>query len=489
MDSSASSVPREPRTGTDILDRNNNKPVDLSRTIRLSGLSSGAKLELVQASKSPSVVSVALNLPPEDAQGAVNPRLTDKFPSTTTLWQVLRRFEAGVAGGESRIRNLTARGIPKMDDGSANQGRLYYQTPVLQMMGRELSSFTDLQKTLGQLGYNSGSVLLRLSFKTTDTPLEEAAGQIEEYFKSTDGTSQESIKKETEPEDTKMASPDPGPSIPREEPPETPTLDPVAPTEPNSAISSATMAMNGTTPTQETPTKEPSIISSSGRPLQVFLPPTSTTPTAARNAHNPADYNPTVEHAHSHQRMLSESSRNKRLPTEAEIEAAAAAEKERLAQIKDVEIKIRFPDECAISTRFGQEDTGATLYKSVRDCLDDRLKSEPFILRNPGVRGKNEVVPDAERRLIQDLGLRGRVLVVFGWDDAKASMEARGSRQVLKPELREAARPIKVEEVKLADDPDDRGIRVNRLKENEGEGEDKGKKKGMPKWLKGLSKK
>ena len=51
-------------------------------------------------------------------------------------------------------------------------------------MGRDYATFTDLQKTLAQLGFNNGSVLLRLSFRTTDTPLEEAMELIEQYFKS-----------------------------------------------------------------------------------------------------------------------------------------------------------------------------------------------------------------------------------------------------------------------------------------------------------------
>src|SRR3989440_9916428 len=163
--------------------RHQNKQVDLSRAIRLSGLTSGAKLELVQSSRSPAVVSVALQLPEAEAQGLPNGRLTDKFSSTTTLWLMLRKFEAGVAGECGTKWNLTARGKPKTSDGRSGQGRLYYETPVLQVMGRELSSFTDLQRSLSQLGFNSGNVLIKLSFRTSETPLEEAMGQIEENFK------------------------------------------------------------------------------------------------------------------------------------------------------------------------------------------------------------------------------------------------------------------------------------------------------------------
>lgn len=166
--------------------RNNNKQVDLSRTIRLSGLSSGAKLELVLLSRSPSVVSVALQLPDTEVRDGSASRLVEKFPSTTTLWLVLRKFESGSKEGGGARYNFTARGVPQTADGTSGSGRLVYETPVLHVMGRELSTFTDLQKSLGQLGLNSGSVLLRLSFRVTQTPLEEAMGEIEQYFKSID---------------------------------------------------------------------------------------------------------------------------------------------------------------------------------------------------------------------------------------------------------------------------------------------------------------
>jgi tether containing UBX domain for GLUT4 len=464
--------------------RNQNKQIDLSRTIRLSGLTSGAKLELVQSSRSPTVVSVALQLPEGEARGIPNARLTDKFPSTTTLWLLLRKFEAGVAGAGGTQRNLTARGAPRTNEGSSGQGRLYYETPVLQVMGRELSSFADLQKTLGQLGFNSGSVLLKLSFRISETPLEEAMGQIEEYFKATDTPNNEPFKSHAISKETTTDNPNPDPE---------PSQSESAPAESSNAAqisdkdSAASASVDGRPAATEAP-----ILSSSGRTLQVFAPPTSTTPSAALASHNPADYTPTIEHAQKHQRLLSESSRNIRLPSEAEIAAKAASEQERLAAVKDVEIKIRFPDESAISARFSQADTGASLYKSVRECLDQKWVNEPFILRQPGIRGKGEVVPDDEKKLIQGLGLKGRVLVIFGWDDKSASIEARSEKRVLKASLRQQARPIEVQEINGADDDEDRGIRVSTLKESaeESREEDKGKRRGgMPKWLKGLSKK
>ena len=53
------------------------KQLDLSLVLRLSGLTSGAKLELVQLSRSPSVVTVALQLPESEVRGAPSGRILD----------------------------------------------------------------------------------------------------------------------------------------------------------------------------------------------------------------------------------------------------------------------------------------------------------------------------------------------------------------------------------------------------------------------------
>ena len=154
------------------------------------------------------MVSVALQLPPTEAEGIQNGRLTDKFPSDTTLWLILRKFEAAVAGSSNLKKNFTARGVPATNQGGTGAGRLYYERPVIQVMGRELSSFTDLQKTLAQLGFNSGTALLRLSFTTSDQPLEDAMKQIEGFFESGTDASQRSTTLPTEATKTDGIAPD-----------------------------------------------------------------------------------------------------------------------------------------------------------------------------------------------------------------------------------------------------------------------------------------
>jgi tether containing UBX domain for GLUT4 len=446
--------------------------VDLSRTFRLSGLSSGAKLELVQLSRSASVVSVALQLPESDG----NTRLTDKFPSTTTLWLVLRKFEAGVAGEGSPKRNLTARGAPAMNDGSLGAGRLYYQTPVLQFMGRELSSFTDLQKTLAQLGFNSGSTLLRLNFRTSETPLEEAMVQIAEYFKAIeDGEEPKKRTSETS----------------QSQPPLEVMDQPEPPNETDAPLSEAT-SQNPSTEEDSTAAEPPASESpvnqtrptSTGRPIQIFSPPTSTTPSAALTNYNPADYVPSIEHAKAHQRHLQEKSRNARLPSEAEIAEMEAAESEKLRALKDVEIKIRFPDQSSAVSTFSQADTGTELYAFVRDdCLDERWRGEKFQLLYSGSKGRAVVPDDPSKKLIQHVGLKGRVLVNFKWDETGgASMAALGTKDVLKRERKQEAQTLKRMEVPATPaEADEEGVKVDVGKNEEESGEKK--KKGMPKWL------
>jgi tether containing UBX domain for GLUT4 len=188
--SSSSPWPRKSLT----ICRHNNKPVDLSRNFRQTGLASGAKLELVVASKSPSPVSVALQLP--ESVGVPGGRLMDKFPSDTTLWLILRKFESS----EGRNLNFTARGVLEMEKGASGAGRVFYEMPVLNVMGRELSTFGDLQKTLAQLGLNGGNVLLRLNFKKTDQPLEKAMAEIGQYFKEEEAAaSSDAVKSEATP--------------------------------------------------------------------------------------------------------------------------------------------------------------------------------------------------------------------------------------------------------------------------------------------------
>lgn len=465
--------------------KHQSKQVDLSLIFRLSSLSSGAKLELVQLSKSPSVVTVAVQLPQSEAQGAPNGRLLDKFPSTTTLWLVLRKFEAGVAGNGS-TRNLTARAAPATDSGNNGTGRLYYQTPVLQAMGRELSEFSDLQKSLAQLGFNSGNVLFRLSFRTTQQPFEEAVAMIDKYFESLG-------------EENKVGAPAAATNVDQ----------PAQLIEPTATINEAE-AMdtqdNITQPTElpvsevQTEAVAPLV---SDRPVTVYKPPTNTTPQSALTSYNEEDYVPSVEHAKSHQGRLNQLSKNVRLPSDKEIAEKAAAEQEKLAAITEIDVKVRFPEQSQVVAKFKQTDTGSTLYNFVRGCLNAKFTNEKFLLVVFGATAKqprtspgssSQTIPDSDQQyLIKDQGLRGRVLVNFTWIDknqATAMAAATRTTTLLKPELSSQAQDIRIPTVPgvIEEDTKDKPSLMNRLGLKDGEeGGSKsqaGKKGGVPKWLK-----
>ena len=459
--------------------RNNNKPVDLSRTFRQTGLSSGAKLELVVASRSPSVVSVALQLPEFEAKNVPGGRLTDKFPSNTTLWMILRKFESN---GTMNF-NFTGRGIAQVASRGSGAGRIYYETPVLNIMGRELSSFTDLQKTLAQLGLNNGSSLIRLNFRKTDTPLEEAMAEIGQYFKSMEepaaagahsGTTAET---ESTPEGAVAPVTD---AIAKEANPETSTAISIDPPESSASSDNAATALTPATPSEASIPDEV-VVGPNQRPISVFAAPSSQTPKAALNPHNEDDYEPTVAHAKLHQLNLQAKSQNKRLLSDAELRQQAEEKAAQLAAIKEVSIKVRFPDQLTVVSSFTALDNGATLYDFVRGVI--AAEHQPFSLSWMSPKGPQTIPNNTTVRLIKDLGFAGRMLINFNWDDG-ASTEAR-SKTTLKEMYVSKAKELQVQEVAAAQAQEEANSPATSAapKEQESSGGNKGKG-GMPKWLK-----
>ena len=449
--------------------------MDLSRNVRLAGLSSGAKLELVISSRSPSVVSVAVQLPEPDSQGSQ--RLTDKFPSDTTIWMLLRRFESGKDGLK---RNYTGRGVPVPNEEGGGAGRLYFETPVIQTMGRELSSFTDLQRTLAQIGFNSGSALLRMTFRRTDTPLEDAMQEIEQYFKEAGikGTATahggavsrlESRPQSSEPVIGLEMANQPSPPTPTS--PDPPCRIEPPPQDTQQLRSNEIQAQN--------------MVASSDmsqRPLTVFAPSASNTPKAAQQAFNEKDYEPTIDHAKLHQSRLAATGANRRLPSDAEIAAQAESQAQKNAKIKEIDIKIRFPDQMQALSKFSSTDTANTLYDFVKNLMT--RENEPFTLRFSAANGPQTIPfgPQGNVKLISGLGMVGRVLVNVAWEEGVSS-EARVA-PVLKQQYREKAREIEVQHIEEpAVEENQQPASKNASKEN------KERKGGIPKWLKQIGKK
>ena len=429
-----------------MLKSQNNKALDLSQPFRLSGLSAGAKLQLTQASKSPGVVSVALQLPDSEGGG----RLSDKFPSSTSLWLILRKYEDAVAGSPSTKLNLTQRAIPTGNSGS---GRLVYEQPCLHLMGRNLESFSDLQKTLMQLGLNGGSVLIKLSFKSTERPLEDAMREMSEYFSSIDTGPAATGSNATRAAEGAHAQP-PGAmetmpdadaensAVPAEEEAKQEPNEDIMRTEGPTAqpVENDVIATSSETPPQpsETTNARPS---STINGISVYRPPSSSTPAAAMQPDDPSVFEPTIDHAKSHQAALQEAGKNKRLLSDKELAEQEEARQQKLSSVQSVLVRVRYPDQSQIETTVYASETAADLYAKVMDTL--AAAPEPFELRYTGTK-THEVLPNTPaKRLVRDFGFRGKVLVTLVWSP-DASVRARQGPS-LKEEYRKHATDLKVD--------------------------------------------
>jgi tether containing UBX domain for GLUT4 len=410
-------------------------------------------------------------------------RLIKKFPSDLTLWQVLRQFESGDAS-QGRNLNITARGVAQLaGDGKTGGGQLLYETPVLNIMGRELASFPDFQKTLSQMGYNSGSVLIRLSYKTTGQTLYEAMEQIGHYFKQEDKEEPNQSKTEDKRQEVE------------EQPPDRDTVMADAPAEaggepgasqPDTAVHQAQepTVSSGEAHTVVDKAESKASVDDPYQPLNVFLAPTGTAPAAALAPVNEADYTPTVAHAQLHQTRLLENSRNKRLLSDKELEEKAAAEEAKIAAVKSVLIKIRFPDNTSSEWQVGPDETGSFLYEAVRHVMADR--EQPFHLVLPGNKTVIKDEDSPRHSLVKAYKLSGRVLLNLVWDDS-VKPDVR-KKPFLKSNVARQGQSIKVPDIPQPSGEEESPAAAPKPpKEEKGSGDGIGKK--LPKWFKGLGKK
>lgn len=416
-----------------------------------------------------------------------------QFPSDTTLWLILRKFES--SGGANL--NFTARGVAEVEKGTSGAGRIVYEKPVLNVAGRELSDLEDLQKTLANLGHNKGSTLIRLEFKKTDRPLEQAMVEIGQYFKGED-TSQESanggsssaaptgdtIKTSiaglasagpisedvdmTSVETSEGASADPSPY--------------------SEQVRNVPLPVSATPSNRPAPeTGEEPILGPNQRPVSVFSPPSNDTPKAALVPHNEEDFEPTIAHAKLHQSRLQNNSQNKRLLSDAEMERAEVEKAAKLASTKEVSIKVRFPDQSTIVSTFNAQETCAQLYAFVKGIISAEDQAFKLVWTS---KGPPQTVPrDEKKKLIKDLGFEGKMLVNFVWDDA-ASEGARNG-PTLKPQYVESAKEVHVPEPPPAPEEDGENEKPidkkGKGKDSGGSGDGKGK--GISRLLQRLSKK
>lgn len=436
--------------------RYNNKPVSLSQQIRHVNLPQGARLELVQASRSPTVISVALSLPPSEKSA----RLIQKFASNTSLWELLRQFESG----QGANYNFTQRGVPEMNGTGTGAGRLNYEMPVITVMPghKEHGSFVDLQKTLSQLGFDGGSASLKLGFKNSGTPLEDAMTQISQYFKSPDpassGAYSESSAQAGSIPDPDKAAPEAtrtvaGQTIRPEESDPSPMevdQDPIDAEPSISAVDGPAQVPSSTSSAPLSPHRDSTPVaqqlsSTLPRNIQVFSAPTSSTPQAARHTFNEADYQPSVDQLRGLQASYKDRSKNTRLLSDKELEEQEAERQEKLAAIasKGGIIRVRLPDGAFVQFSVSRTDTVTAVYDFVTSCIEH--KNEPFHLSYRDAKGQFAQMERSSKLLFQDLKFSSNELLTFRWDDG-ASTAVRGVKPVLSREWQQKAAPLRIEE-------------------------------------------
>ena len=422
------------------------------------------------------MISVALQVPESEGEGPT--RLTDKFPSTTTLWLLLRKFESG-ASPQGIARNFTARASPQVDGGEKGPGRLFYETPVIHVMGRELASFSDLQKNFSQLGFNSGSVLLRLSFRATQTPLEDAMMQIEQYFKSSEGASTGGAHS-IDLGNSYYTPHNLEPVLDDQAQEKSPPLESSSSDKPESPLTKPLIEQSYHKDglAADPPFSADQIVTGPGqRPITVFSPPTASTPAAARQPYNEKDYEPTIDHAKNHQSRLATQGRNRTLPSDKDLAARAEDEARKKAEVKSVKLKFRFPDQSTVITEFSNLETTENLYQHVAELMEN--EKEPFFLNFIANRGPQRIPRKDDIKVVAIFEMASTVVVNVLWD-VGARDEARTGKS-LKEKYQEKASEVEFKEPESVEVEEK--LRTT-TKENGKQKQGDEKKGGVPKWLK-----
>ncbi|KAG0333003.1 hypothetical protein BG000_009540 [Podila horticola] len=160
--------------------------LDLSMSIRYANIAPGAKLDLARIPRdraAPTHVQIALQT--EDGE-----RIVQQFALTTTLWDVLRGYEANstlnltrrTAAPQPTSKNvLSFKRLSK----ALNPPSHVYLLPVVILLEREYVSIEALKTTTLHLaGLSSGNVVMRVIMRFTDAGLEDFLPEIERDYSS-----------------------------------------------------------------------------------------------------------------------------------------------------------------------------------------------------------------------------------------------------------------------------------------------------------------
>lgn len=325
-------------------------------------------------------------------------------------------------------------------DGASGAGRLCYELPTLNIMGRQLESIVDHSRTLQQLGV-SGNVMMRLGFKNTGQPLEDAMKEISQYFSDIDLLP---AKKEAEPAAEELEEPQGSSDVMDT------TADTGKPVD-SGTTETAIVSVDGPSSTSEA-SKPSSTADLSAAGISVFSAPSSSQPAAAstNTPHNDEDYVPTAEHARSHQANLNRQSRNRRLLNDSEVEKQRQERDAELAKVTSVTVRFRFPDQMSVQNTYGQDATLKDLYHTCRTVMQcDQNESFELHVPRGGTGGAVQgagvgaivSLKETNEHLIRDLGWSRPVLVTVGW--AVDVSKERRAQPALKQEYRQKAEELK----------------------------------------------
>lgn len=462
--------------------KHNNKPVNLTDPIRAASLTQGAKLELVVKSKTPTAVTVALRLPPSEAGlGIPNNRVSAKVRSDTPLWKFLRHLEETDTAKQKGL-NITARGVPRTSHTGAatstgstaaaaaaavgsGSGQLYWEAPVLKFCGRELSTVGDFRKTLSQVGIDSGSQLIVLEFRTTDTTLQEAMETVQTQLEKTDAdvaASQAAVAEMTAAVAVPPPPQVPVPATTTESTTTESTPQAKAAEAPQPAAPAASEPMDvDSTPKTTTTTSAPAPQTASDlTPVQVWSPPKANAgmPAAAAlkwTKEPESAFAPSIAQMKAHQKQLEEAGRNKRLKSDEELEEERREREAKVAAVNRVDVRIRFPDGYTVMWSFSNGATGATLHAAVRNALHPGVKDQAFQLFPPMSRDEiHDRSGSAKDDLVRGYGMRGGIVINFRRGPDVPAPPA--GQPYVRPEVAALARDIVIPQAADDDDEDEK---------------------------------
>ncbi|KAA8905573.1 GLUT4 regulating protein TUG-domain-containing protein [Sphaerosporella brunnea] len=386
--------------------------LDLALPFRLSSLAAGAKLDLVQTS-SASVNPISIVLRTVDPVS----QLSGTFAPSTSIWGILLKFEVDAKAAGNQAINITERCAPS---GNQGQGRLLYVMPVVRVANRELASFAELKKTLGELGCGARELLM-LRFVGTEMPYEDALMEIAGMSKELEtitpassdcNTPESDEKQEVEKQDVVM----------EDTPPAEQQQQQAAPSEAETAPTEAP---------QLEPEPEPEIAAPK---IAVYQPSTSATPAAASFEVPDAAYEVGIAQLQRIKESYHTASLPQRLLSDKELAEKEAATRQEMEKINLLKIKVRYPDGYLSQQELDGKATARDLYNLVRATL--RYPNEPFVLMIP----PRDVIKDDACRLTLGLKLRSGASLHLAW--AKEASDKAKSSPALNDELLKASKEL-----------------------------------------------